>query len=105
MVFLTFGKHKNDDIKLVPGDYLKWISESFAAGKVRDMVDVELEGRSGVSVGHKELAQKHKPAKAKRTIQDSVNGSHYSWIDRAGVMHWIPRDVQLSIGQSEQCPF
>jgi hypothetical protein len=105
VVVLTFGKHKYEDIRMVPIDYLKWISESFASGKVRDTVDKELARRSGVATNHHPSDQKPKATNAKRTVQESVNGSHYQWIDRNGAMHWIPRDVVMSEDQNELCPF
>ncbi len=104
MTSLTFGKHKGEDIKCIPIGYLKWISETFSAGKVRDLVDAEINRREGIKVTSPE-PKKPKQAKVKTTWQESMRHSHYEWADTRGQRHRIPNDVQMAGRDSEMCPF
>ena len=108
MISLTFGKHKNEDIRLVPLNYLNWISETFAPGKVRQIVDDEINRRSGVSVKLEQPKKPQRPqqvATAKKTWQESMRGAHYQWQDRYGGSHRIPNEVKMDGREHEECPF
>lgn len=104
MISLTFGKHKNEDIRFVPLNYLNWIAESFSPGNVMTIVEEELDRRSGVSV-KTEKQVVNKPAKKNRVVQDSIRGSHYQWGDSNGSTHWIPSDVSMADRETELSPF
>lgn len=104
---MTFGKHKGVELSLVPIGYLKWVSESFSPGNIRDMVDRELSRRTGSPVAdliEKMGQERTSPKKRNRAIPDDSR-THYQWTDRTGKVHMIPNDVSMEGTENEECPF
>lgn len=53
MPILTFGKHKDSDIRDVPQSYLEWLCDNTKEGPTQQMCNEELRSRAGKSISTK----------------------------------------------------
>ena len=104
---MEFGKHKGEQITLVPMKYLMWCAENITRGSAVGLIAAEINRRAG-SVASSSGAATVKPSASKqirrrRSLDDSK--THYGWTDRNGFTHSIPNDVSMAGRESEECPF
>lgn len=104
---MEFGKHKGEQITLVPMKYLMWCAENITRGSAVGLIAAEI-NRRGCSVPSSAGAASGKPSASKqnrrrRSLDDLK--THYGWTDRNGFTHSIPNDVSMTGRENEECPF
>lgn len=104
---MEFGKHKGENITLVPKNYLEWCADNITRGSAVHMIAAEINRRAG-SVPSSAGVSSVKPSASKqnrrrRSLDDSR--THYLWEDKNGFVHSVPLDVLMVGRETEECPF